>query len=670
MGQDEIYLQVIATSGEESEKKNATKVLRLLNRGKHWVLVTLLVGNVITNETLPIVLDRSLGGGYVAAITSAVLVIIFGEIIPQSVCVRYGLPLGAWTSPAVVVLMWLFCPITWPIAKLLDYILGKGHGMTYKKAGLKTLVGIHRTLGVGSDRLNEDEVSIISGVLDLKGKSVGTIMTPMKDVFTLPANAILDEEMMDTIMREGYSRIPIHETNNPSDFCGMLLVKMLITYDPEDARKVSEFSLATLPETRPETSCLDIINFFQQGKSHMVLVSQDPGATSGALGVVTLEDVIEELIGEEIIDESDVYVDVHKAIRRLQPAPFHRNARLSRGEAFEAHSPRASITEADLIDVGLHRELKETVDEEGETKLATTSSDFAKSPKTAFLQQRRQSGDSHGPDTRPGYSRQYTAQMKDKLRNLGPSNAAKQPKSSKVPTVKIKPAVDTIPENVLSTIQDDVRAKNVRTPPLTSAQDGIGVDTMSPGLDAKDGVQAIHQGPGSTERNLPWKENESDQRKPSDSSEVAISDDTTIRPIQTHQRNGSHSTIGSIRSQQSQDGKRKTRASTRSGSIHESFVERGGVKKLVLETTSSSEEPDGEAEKLGHEGSSKGAKSHQGSKSTSPNHESTKDGSTTHEEANVGHKKKKRKHHKKKPGAGEHGKAENEHTPLLQRGSH
>ena len=71
---DEIYLQVIRTSGEGAEKKRAAKVLRLLNRGKHWVLVTLLLGNVITNETLPIVLDRSLGGGWPAVLGSTVLI--------------------------------------------------------------------------------------------------------------------------------------------------------------------------------------------------------------------------------------------------------------------------------------------------------------------------------------------------------------------------------------------------------------------------------------------------------------------------------------------------------------------------------------------------------------------------------------------------------------------
>ncbi len=72
--QDEIYLQVIKTSGEGSERKHAAKVLRLLKRGKHWVLVTLLLGNVITNETLPIVLDRSLGGGWPAVLGSTVLI--------------------------------------------------------------------------------------------------------------------------------------------------------------------------------------------------------------------------------------------------------------------------------------------------------------------------------------------------------------------------------------------------------------------------------------------------------------------------------------------------------------------------------------------------------------------------------------------------------------------
>lgn len=225
--------------------------------------------------------------------------VIFGEIVPQSICVRYGLPIGAWTFPFVISLMYLMFPVAWPTAKLLDYLLGEDHGTTYKKAGLKTLVTLHRTLGTSPDeRLNEDEVTIITAVLDLKAKAVGSIMTPMKDVFIMSADTVLDEEMMEVILSAGYSRIPIHTPGNKNNFVGMLLVKMLITYDPEDALRVRDFALATLPETRPETSCLDIINFFQEGKSHMVLVSDYPGEPYGAVGVLTLEDVMEELIGE------------------------------------------------------------------------------------------------------------------------------------------------------------------------------------------------------------------------------------------------------------------------------------------------------------------------------------------------------------------------------------
>src|ERR1700744_2349121 len=95
MGQDKTFLQVISISGEGEEKRNAQKVLGLLQRGKHWVLVTLLLGNVITNETLPIVLDRDMSGGWPAILMSTVLIVIFGEIIPQSVCAKYGLKIGA-----------------------------------------------------------------------------------------------------------------------------------------------------------------------------------------------------------------------------------------------------------------------------------------------------------------------------------------------------------------------------------------------------------------------------------------------------------------------------------------------------------------------------------------------------------------------------------------------
>jgi CBS domain containing-hemolysin-like protein len=333
MGMDETNLQVLIQTGSPNERKNAKKVLQLLERGKHWVLVTLLLSNVIVNETLPIILDGVLGGGWKAVVISTALIVIFGEVIPQSICVRYGLAIGAKTAGMVLCLMYIMYPIAYPTALLLDYFLGESHGTIYKKAGLKTLVSLHQSVNPSDvDALTEDEVTIIGAVLDLRSKPVSQIMTPIADVFTLSTDDILDETLINKILTAGYSRIPVHTPGDHVNFVGMLLTKKLITYDPEDAHPVKNFQISTLPETGPDTSCLDILNFFQEGKSHMALITSDPGGQSGALGVITLEDVIEELIGEEIIDETDVYVDVHNKVRvvRRQVTNHRKNSRLTR----------------------------------------------------------------------------------------------------------------------------------------------------------------------------------------------------------------------------------------------------------------------------------------------------------------------------------------------------
>jgi metal transporter CNNM len=97
MGQDHVHLEVMARSGTPKERSDAKRVLNVLQRGRHWVLVSLLLGNVITNETLLIVLRREVKGGWLAVFASTILIVIFGEIIPQSVCAKYGLSIGAWS---------------------------------------------------------------------------------------------------------------------------------------------------------------------------------------------------------------------------------------------------------------------------------------------------------------------------------------------------------------------------------------------------------------------------------------------------------------------------------------------------------------------------------------------------------------------------------------------
>ncbi|KAK2463998.1 hypothetical protein APHAL10511_003942 [Amanita phalloides] len=307
MGLDELHLRVLAASSDDpKEKENAKKVLELMGKGRHWVLVVLLLGNVIVNETLPIFLDSALGGGIAAIVISTVAIVIFGEIIPQAVCVRHGLSIGATFAPLVLALMYIFAPIAWPIAKLLDHVLGSNEQHTYKKAELKSFLQFHRT---GEEPLRDDEIAILNGVLELNNKKVGQIMTPLRDTVVLSSDAILNHAAVDAIMLSGYSRFPVHEPGNPTAFIGLLLIKKLLNYDPSKALPVSNFPLSILPEAYPDINCFQALDYFQTGRAHLLLVSSTPGKAGGALGVVTLEDIIEEIISEEIVDETDRYED-------------------------------------------------------------------------------------------------------------------------------------------------------------------------------------------------------------------------------------------------------------------------------------------------------------------------------------------------------------------------
>jgi metal transporter CNNM len=281
------------------------------------VLVVLLLSNVIVNESLPIFLDNAIGGGVGAVVISTVMIVIFGEVIPQAVCARYGLSIGATCAPGVLCLMWLFSPIAWPIAKLLDYVLGANdEGTTYRKAELKSFLQFHRQ---GEEPLRDDEIAILNGVLELNNKKVEEIMTPMRDVVTLSSDTILDHKMVDTILTSGYSRFPVHQPGKPLAFIGLLLIKKLLKYDPAQGWPVSRFPLLILPEANPNINCFQALDYFQTGRAHLLLISNTPGMAGGAIGVITLEDIIEEIISEEIVDETDRYED-NQSKRRAKRA--------------------------------------------------------------------------------------------------------------------------------------------------------------------------------------------------------------------------------------------------------------------------------------------------------------------------------------------------------------
>ncbi|CAE5981785.1 unnamed protein product [Arabidopsis arenosa] len=264
-----VDLEVLAKSGTPRDRLHAAKILPVV-KNQHLLLCTLLICNAAAMETLPIFLD-ALVTAWGAILISVTLILLFGEIIPQSVCSHHGLAIGATMAPFVRVLVWICLPVAWPISKLLDFLLGHGHVALFRRAELKTLVDLHGNEAGKGGELTHDETTIIAGALELSEKMAKDAMTPISDTFVIDINAKLDRELMNLILEKGHSRVPVYYEQR-TNIIGLVLVKNLLTINPDDEIQVKNVTIRRIPRV-PETLPLyDILNEFQKGHSHMAVV--------------------------------------------------------------------------------------------------------------------------------------------------------------------------------------------------------------------------------------------------------------------------------------------------------------------------------------------------------------------------------------------------------------
>ncbi|KAF8840264.1 DUF21-domain-containing protein [Paxillus ammoniavirescens] len=284
MSLDETQLNVLSMSGTPQQKLYADRIKPIRKNG-HLLLVTLLLANMIVNETLPVISDPVLGGGVQSVVVSTVLIVIFSEIIPQSLCTRHGLYLGAKMAGFTRILIYLLGIVAWPVAKLLELVLGSHHGIIYRRAELKELIAMHSSISSHGGDLKTDTVTIIGATLDLQEKVVKQAMTPIEDVFMLSIESKLDYKTMQKICLTGHSRVPVYEEveiaidssghlEKVKKIVGILLVKQCVLLDPKDAVPLRKIPLNKVPFVPNNESLLGILDKFQEGRSHMAIVSR------------------------------------------------------------------------------------------------------------------------------------------------------------------------------------------------------------------------------------------------------------------------------------------------------------------------------------------------------------------------------------------------------------
>lgn len=195
--------------------------------------------------------------------------------------------------------MYVLSPIAYPTACLLDKLLGPDHGIMFDRAGLKTLILLHENIsGLFPQRLTQEEVTIISSIIDMKERQVCSVMTPITNVYSLSTESVLNDVTCYNILKSGHSHIPVHMATDSMRFTGVLSVKSLVAVRFEDMATVGQIALSSMPIVRSDVSCQDVINLFRNRRSDMVLVTEGGMTYGQPLGILTYKDVMEEVIGE------------------------------------------------------------------------------------------------------------------------------------------------------------------------------------------------------------------------------------------------------------------------------------------------------------------------------------------------------------------------------------
>ncbi len=253
-----------------------------------------------------------LGGTLAAVAVSAAVISIFGVAIPQAWAHYAGAKVLARTAGVLLVLRKVFWPAVVvmrsfdvPIRRLSgipdapdgDNGDGNGDGSALETAVKAEILHV-ASEGQAEGAVDPEEVEMIESVIEFGHQRAGQIMTPRTDIVALPADASA-QEVRRTILEAGHTRIPVY-VGDIDNIVGVLHAKDLLTV--EDPAKIELRKIMRKPFFVPETKPLDdLLREFKARKSHMAIVLDEYGGTAG---LVTVEDLIEEIVGD-ISDEYD-----------------------------------------------------------------------------------------------------------------------------------------------------------------------------------------------------------------------------------------------------------------------------------------------------------------------------------------------------------------------------
>ncbi|WP_412986940.1 gliding motility-associated protein GldE [Pontimicrobium sp. IMCC45349] len=344
---------------QESNSKPMHIVAKLLERPKK-LLATILVANNFINIAI-VILFAYLGGFVFESIESPVLkfvievvvitflILLFGEILPKVYASRNNIKFSKFMAYPLKVLDVVFAPISLPMQSITHAI----HNKLGKQKSNLSVDQLSQALELTSEEdTTKEEHKILQGIVSFGNTDTKQVMRPRIDIFAVEHTAKYSDIIPD-IIKNGYSRIPVYQ-DNVDNVVGVLYVKDLLPYL---GRKQFEWTtLLREPFFVPENKKLDdLMQEFQEKKVHLAVVVDEYGGTSG---LVSLEDVIEEIVGDisdEFDDDDLIYskLDDNNYVfeGKTTLKDFYRVIKLEEEAIFEDHKGEAETIAGFVLEI-------------------------------------------------------------------------------------------------------------------------------------------------------------------------------------------------------------------------------------------------------------------------------------------------------------------------------
>jgi len=285
----------------KQHRRNA-KIIYKLKQDPKKLVIAILIGNTVANVAASvlatIIATKYLGprGPSIAFGVAAFLILLFGEILPKSMATAHAITLASIIAKPLEIIIWLLSPIVWIFEKIAHFTgSAKPHSFTGEE------IKIMAEMGVEAGTVAQEEKNLIEKVFRFSDITTEDVMTPRTKMFCLQPQLTL-VETLEATKPSHFSRIPVFE-GNPDNIIGILYIKEILNYPPEELNKIYLRDIIKEPFFIPGDKPIDeLLKEFQKISMHIAIVVNEHGEV---IGLITLEDILEELVGE-IIDEKDI----------------------------------------------------------------------------------------------------------------------------------------------------------------------------------------------------------------------------------------------------------------------------------------------------------------------------------------------------------------------------